>query len=310
MQPQPAQEGQGCKPKSYRALTEEQRQEVLDTLHSERFVDMSPAAVFATLLDEGVYLCSISTMYRILRKEHGQVRDRRNQLKHPKRQATELLALGPNEVWTWDITKLKGPATWTYYYLYVMIDIYSRYVVGWMLASRESASLAEQFIRETVEKHRIPPGQLTIHSDLGPAMTSKPVAALMGTLGITKTHSRPYTSSDNPFSEAQFKTLKYCPSFPGRFGCYEDTQAFCHSFFAWYNHEHMHSGIGLMPPAALHLGKAEQLVRHRNEVLAAAFRRHPERFVNKHPEAPPVPVAAWINPPKRELQSPISTLNP
>ena len=214
---------------------------VLDLLHSPRFVDKAPAAVYATLLDEGTYHCSIRTMYRILH-DAREVRERRNQLRHPKYKKPELLATGPGQVWSWDITKLLGPAKWTYYYLYVILDIYSRYAVGWMLASRENADLAKRLIRDTIEKENVDADQLTIHSDRGPAMKSHTVAQLLATLGVTKSHSRPHVSNDNPFSESQFKTLKYRPEFPDRFGSQEDGRGFCRRFFQWYNHEHYHSG--------------------------------------------------------------------
>jgi len=214
---------------------------VLEILHSDRFVDQAPQEIYNTLLDEGTYLCSVRTMYRILNK-HGEVKERRHQLAHPHYQKPELLATAPNQLWTWDITKLKGPAKWTYYYLYVILDVFSRYVVGWMVAHREQAVLAQKLIEQTCEKQGINPGQLTIHADRGASMTSKPVAFLMADLGITKSHSRPYVSDDNPYSESQFKTLKYRPDFPERFGSIEDARAFCQPFFRWYNGEHYHSG--------------------------------------------------------------------
>lgn len=285
------------RPAPERSLSPGESQAVLDALHSPRFVDQSPREAYATLLDEGQYLCSVSTMYRLLRR-HQEVRERRDQLRHPQYTKPELLATGPNQVWSWDITKLLGPRKWTYYYLYVILDIFSRYVVGWMVADRESASLAERFIRETARKHRIPPGQLTLHADRGSSMRSKPVALLLADLGITKTHSRPHTSDDNPFSEAQFKTLKYRPEFPDRFGSMEDARAFCQGFFRWYNTEHHHSGIGLLIPADLHCGRAASVLATRRATLRAAYEQHPERFVRKPPEPPQVPDAAWINRPK------------
>lgn len=265
-------------------------------LHSPRFVDLSPREVYATLLDEGRYLCSMSTMYRLLRRHH-EVRERRDQLRHPQYAKPELLATGPNQVWSWDITKLLGPQKWSYYYLYVILDIFSRYVVGWMVAGRESAALAERFIGETARKHRIPPDQLTLHADRGSSMRSKPVALLLADLGITKTHSRPHTSDDNPFSEAQFKTLKYRPEFPDRFGSMEDARAFAQGFFRWYNTEHHHSGIGLLTPTDLHWGQADTVLATRRATLRAAYEQHPERFVRKPPEPPQIPDAAWINRP-------------
>jgi len=284
-----------------RALKAEQRQRVLDVLHSERFVDRSPASVFAALLDEGTYHCSTRTMYRILHDSH-EVRERRNQLRHPNYKKPELLATAPNQVWSWDITKLLGPAKWTYYYLYVILDIYSRYAVGWMLASRENADLAKRLIRETIEKQRVDSKNLVIHSDRGPSMTSHTVAQLMATLGVTKSHSRPHVSNDNPFSESQFKTLKYRPEFPERFGCQEDAHGFCQGFFHWYNEEHYHSGIGMLTPASVHYGRAAEVLANRQQILTAAYAKHPERFVNKPPMPLTLPEAVWINPPATQDQ--------
>jgi putative transposase len=209
-----------------------------------------------------------------------------------------LLATAPNEVWSWDITKLLGPAKWTYYYLYVLLDIYSRYVPGWMVAHREHAALAERLMAETIAKQGIPPGQLTLHADRGASMTSKPVAFLLADLGVTKTHSRPHVSNDNPYSEAQFKTLKYRPGFPDRFASIEEARAFGQDFFRWYNTEHRHAGIGLLPPEVVHYGRAQAAYDARCQVLDAAHAAHPERFVRQPPRPPPLPTAAWINPPK------------
>lgn len=284
---------------SPRALSSEERRIVLETLHSDPFVDKSPPQVYANLLDAGVYLCSMTTMYRLLRAQ-GEVRERRNQLRHPVYTAPELLATAPHQVWSWDITKLYGPGKLTYYYLYVILDLYSRYVTGWTIASRESAELAEEFIAQSCEKQQIAPGQLTLHADRGSAMTSKPVAYLLADLGVTKTHSRPHVSNDNPYSEAQFKTLKYRPDFPARFGSIEDARAHCHRFFRWYNTDHCHSGIGLLTPATVHYGRADQAIAQRQAVLTVAYRVHPERFVGKPPVPPSVPTAVWINPPKGE----------
>jgi putative transposase len=276
---------------------------VLDVLHEPRFVDLAPAEVYATLLDEGHYHCSERTMYRLLAAQH-EGRERRNQLQHPRYAAPELLARRPNELWSWDITKLLGPAKWTYFYLYVMLDVFSRYVVGWMVAHRESATLAEQFIHATCARQGIERGhQLTIHADRGSAMTSKPVALLLADLGVTKTHSRPHVSNDNPFSEAQFKTLKYRPAFPERFGSIQDARAYCHDFFRWYNTEHRHSGLGLLTPADVHHGRADQRVAARAAVLATAYGAHPERFPAGRPCPQACPVAVWINPPKGSLPS-------
>jgi len=279
-----------------RALADAERRQVLDLLHSPRFVDKSPATVYATLLDEGAYHCSIRTMYRILH-DAGEVCERRNQLRHPRYKKPELLATAPNQVWSWDITKLLGPAKWTYYYLYVILDIYSRYAVGWMLASCENADLAKRLIHDTIEKEGVDRDALTIHSDRGPAMKSHTVAQLLATLGVTKSHSRPHVSNDNPFSESQFKTLKYRPEFPERFGSQEDGRGFCQRFFQWYNHEHYHSGIGLLTPAMVHHGQAREVLDRRGRTLAAAYQARPDRFVNQQPTPLPLPAAVWINPP-------------
>jgi putative transposase len=284
---------------SPRALNASEQAAVLAVLHEPRFVDLAPAEVYATLLDEGRYFCSERTMYRLL-ADHHEVRERRNQLRHPRYAAPELLARRPNELWSWDITKLLGPAKWTYFYfyLYVMLDVFSRYVVGWMVAHRETAMLAERFIRQTCAQQGIGREQLTIHADRGPAMTSKPVALLLADLGVTKTHARPYVSNGNPFSEAQFKTLKYRPAFPERFGSIQDARAHCHVFFPWYNAEHHHSGLGLLTPADVHHGLAAQRVAARATVLAAAYAAHPERFPAGVPLPPARPVEVWINRPK------------
>lgn len=279
-----------------RSLSREERADVLAVLHQERFQDRSPAAVQATLLDEGRYLCSIRTMYRILEQE-GESRERRDQLVHPAYQKPELLATAPNQLWSWDITKLLGPAKWTYFYLYVILDVFSRYVAGWMVAPRESAELAKRFIEETIGKHQIPAGQLNIHADRGRVMTSKPVAFLMADLGVTKTHSRPYVSDDNPYSESQFRTLKYRPDFPDRFGSIQDSRAFCQQFFEWYNQEHRHSGLGLLTPAMVHFGQAPSVLAGRQAVLDAAYQSHPDRFVRRPPKPLPLPSAVWINKP-------------
>jgi len=283
--------------RSHRALGEDEEQQVLNLLHREQFRDRSPGQVYATLLDEGKYLCSERTMYRILDK-HGEVKERRNQRKHPKYKKPELLATKPNQVWSWDITKLKGPVKWTYFYLYVILDIFSRYAVGWMVAPRENATLAQQLIAETVLKQGVEPGELTIHSDRGSPMKAKSTALLMADLGIIKSHSRPQVSDDNPFSESQFKTLKYCPEFPARFGSVMDARAFCVPFFKWYNTEHRHSGIGMMTPEMVHYGQAEQVRQKRQRVLHAAYAAHPERFVRGRPTPPALPEAVWINPPR------------
>ena len=279
-----------------RALASGERQAVLDALHSDRFVDRSPAEVYATLLDEDVYLGSIRTFYRVLDSE-GESHERRRGHERRNYARPELLATRPNELWSWDITKLLGPFKWTYYYLYVLLDVFSRYVVGWTLDYQESALIAEWLIEETCIKQAIEPGRLTLHADRGPSMTSQPVAELLVNLGVTKTHSRPYTSNDNPFSEAQFKTLKYRPEFPDRFGSMAEGQTFCRAFFPWYNTEHRHSGLALMTPETVHYGRAEEVARARQEVLSAAYAQHPERFVGHPPVAAMPPDRVWINPP-------------
>jgi len=283
--------------RSARALSVKEREQVRDTLNSDRFMDKAPREVYATLLDDGEYLCSVRTMYRILDEEKA-VRERRNQLTHPNYKKPELLATGPNQVWSWDITKLLGPQKWSYYYLYVILDIYSRYVVGWMLAHREAASLASRLIRETLENQGVPEDQLTIHSDRGPSMASQTVAQLLASLGVVKSHSRPHVSNDNPFSESQFKTMKYRPEFPNRFGGYEDARGYCRSFFPWYNDEHYHTGIGLLTPAMLHYGGADKVIKDRAHVLQCAYEAHPERFVRGCPKPQTLPTAVWINPPR------------
>jgi putative transposase len=306
--PKPVAKAAAPRPKPPRTLSNEERQQVRDVLHSEPFVDKAPAEVYATLLDQRQYLCSIRTMYRIL-DEQQEVRERRDQLRHPTYHKPQLVATAPNQVWSWDITKLLGPAKWTYYHLYVILDIYSRYVVGWMLAHRESDDLAERLIRETVVKEGVVRDQLTIHSDRGPAMRSQTVAQLLATLGITKSHSRPHVSNDNPFSESQFKTLKYRPEFPDRFASYEHALEFCGKFFHWQNHEHHHWGLGL---ATVHHGQAQTVLAARQRVLTAAHAAHPERFVGQPPRPLSLPCAVYINPPAdapdpRVLQLPRDT---
>ena len=278
------------------ALSGKEEAAVLEILHAARFVDQPPQEIYSTLLDEGTYLCSVRTMYRILEK-HEEVKERRNQLTHPHYQKPELLANVSNQLWSWDITKLKEPAKWTYFYLYVIIDVFSRYVVGWMVAHRELSSLAQKLIEQTCEKQHIQPGQLTIHADRGPSMKSKPVAFLMADMGITKSHSRPYVSNDNPYSESQFKTLKYRPDFPERFGAIVDARLFCQTFFRWYNSEHYHSGIGFQTPENVHYGRTEQIIKERQAVLNAAYEKHPKRFKGKPPTPATVPQAVWINKP-------------
>lgn len=287
------------RPPSARALNAEERAAIRTLLDSERFQDASPRQVYATLLDEGEYLCSWRTMYRIL-ADFDEVRERRRQRAHGSYEKPELLATTPNQLWSWDITKLKGPVTWSYYYLYVILDVFSRYVVGWMVAEREHALLAEQLIADTCAKYAIPRDQLTLHADRGSSMRSKPVALLLSDLGITKTHSRPYTANDNPFSEAQFKTLKYRPDFPDRFGSLPDARVWAQQFFAWYNHDHYHVNLNLMTPAMVHFGQVDAIQQQRNQVLYQAYLRHPERFVRGIPMQPDLPEAVWINPPAEE----------
>jgi putative transposase len=277
---------------------------VLDLLRDPRFADLAPAEVYATLLDEGIYHCSIRTMYRIL-DAHNEVRERRNQIRHPVYTKPELLAEAPNSVWSWDITKLKGPAKWTYFYLYVIIDIFSRRVVGWCVADTESAVMFKKLFEDTIIKHQVEPGQLTLHADCGASMKAKATAQLLANLGVTKSHSRPHTSNDNPFSESHFKTLKYQPQFPKLFGCIEDARQFCRGFFPWYNQEHHHVGLGLMTPDQVHYGQADAVHAARQRTLDRAFNANPERFVKKPPTPPDKPTAVWINPPAKKPE-PIS----
>ena len=286
-----------ARPRPLLALNEAERERVLAVLNSERFADMAPPAIYATLLDQGQYLASVRTMYRLLAAE-GQSLERRCQRVHPVYAKPELLAVRPNEVWSWDISKLKGPVRWSVYHLYVILDIFSRYVVGWMVALRESAELAEQLIAETIAKQHIAPGTLTLHADRGTSMRSKTVAQLLIDLDVARTHSRPHVSDDNPYSESQFKTLKYRPDFPERFGSLEDARAHCQRFFHWYNSDHHHSGIGLMTPHAVHYGTAETMQVQRAHVLQQAYEANPLRFKGRLPQPPALPTAAWINPPK------------
>jgi putative transposase len=298
-----------CEPvASPRALSQAEKAEVRQILNSERFQDQAPREVYATLMDEGQYLCSWRTMYRILDK-NDEVRERRDQLRHPNYVKPELLATKPNELWSWDITKLLGPAKWTYYYLYVILDVFSRFVVGWLISERESASLARELIAETCTRQGIQPDQLTIHADRGSSMTSKPVAFLMADLGVTKTHSRPHVSNDNPYSEAQFKTLKYQPDYPERFGCQQDARSWAKEFFDWYDYQHHHSALGLLTPADVHYGRAQAVIQQRQQVLQAAYQRNPERFVKGLPKPPQLPEAVWINPPKLAVKQE-ETLSP
>jgi putative transposase len=279
-----------------RALAPAERQAILKVLHNDRFADLAPAEAHAILLDEGTYLGSVSTFYRVLR-EAGEVRERRRQAVRPATVKPELVATGPNQVWSWDITKLAGPAKWTSYHLYVILDIYSRYVTGWMAATRESAALAERLIADTCARQAITAGQLSIHADRGSSMTSKPVAFLLADLGITQSHSRPHVSNDNPYSESQFKTMKYRPGFPARFASIEHARAHCQEFFPWYNNEHRHSGLAMHTASSVHHGRAGHVHAARAAVLNAAYAAHPERFVRKPPAPPRLPAISWINQP-------------
>jgi len=277
-------------------LSVDEREQVHQTLCSERFVDQAPASIVATLSEAGVYLGAERTMYRIL-AEHNQLKERRRGHQHRAYAKPELLATAPNQVWSWDITKLKGPQTWSYFYLYVIIDIFSRYVVGWMVADREAAVLAKTLIEQTCDKQGIESDQLILHADRGSSMKSKLVAHLLADLGITKTHSRPYTSDDNPYSEAHFKTLKYRPGFPERFGSIQDAKSYCKTFFKWYNSVHKHSGIAMLTPQDVHYQRADQVLEYRQQTLEKAFVQHPNRFKNLSPKVEQLPTAAWINQP-------------
>jgi putative transposase len=280
-----------------RALSQEEKDEVRQVLNSERFQDQAPREVYAALLDEGEYYCHWRTMYRIL-DEHEEVRERRDQLRHPSYQRPELLATGVNQVWSWDVTKLLGPEKWTYYYLYVILDIYSRYVPGWLVADQQTAKLARVLVAETCEKQDIPKGQLTLHADRGGPMIAKTLAHLLADLGVGKSHSRPYNADDNPYSEAQFRTLKYRPDYPKRFESQPAARQWARGFFDWYNNQHYHSGIGLLTPADVHYGRAEKILQERQKVLQKAYQKNPERFVHGPSKPPQLPKAVWINPPQ------------
>jgi len=287
------------RPEPANKLSEGERQHILGVLRSEEYCDLAPAQVWARLLDDGIYLCSISTMYRLLAIA-GENRERRRQRTHPARKKPELLATAPNRVWSWDITKLQGPERGVYYELFVIIDIFSRYVVGWMVSPAETGQLAKEFIEAAITAQGIDRDQLAIHADRGTSMTSKPVAQLLVDLGVARSHSRPHVSNDNPYSEAQFKTLKYCPAFPGRFGSIEDARSFCSTFFEHYNHVHRHAGIGLHTPASVHYGTAAEIRAQRAVTLAAAYTANPARFRHRRPTPPKLPTVAWINEPSPE----------
>ena len=287
------------RPAPANSLTESERQHVLTVLHSEDFCDLAPAQIWARLLDDGIWLCSISTMYRLLAVA-GENRERRRQRTHPAKKKPELMASAPNQVWSWDITKLRGPERGVYYELFVIIDIYSRYVIAWCVAAAETGELAKEFIDAALTTQGIERGQLTLHADRGTSMTSKPVAQLLVDLGVARSHSRPHVSNDNPYSEAGFKTLKYCPAFPGSFGSIADARTFCETFFAYYNHEHRHTGIGLHTPASVHYGTATEIRAQRALTLDAAYNANPDRFRRRRPAPPALPTVAWINDPSRE----------
>ena len=287
------------RPKPARALSDEEKAQIRTVLNSERFMDQSPREVYATLLDEGIYLCHWRTMYRVL-DEHQEVRERRNQLRRPVYARPELLTTGPNQLWSWDITKMRGPVKWTYYYLYVMLDIFSRYVVAWMVAECESAALAKELTAAACAKQGIEPGQLTIHADRGSPMIAKSMSMLMSDLGVHESHSRPHLSDDNPFSEAQFRTLKYSANYPDRFGSLMDARAWCERFFPWYNQDHHHTSLHLLTPADVHYGRADEKLAQRQQVIQQAYAAHPERFVKGAPTTPNLARAVWINPPTME----------
>jgi putative transposase len=287
------------RPEPANKLTEAERQRILTVLRSEEYCDLAPAQVWARLLDDGIYLCSISTMYRLLAIA-GENRERRRQRTHPARKKPELIARRPNQVWSWDITKLQGSERGVYYELFVIIDIFSRYVVGWMVSPAETGELAEAFIADALARQGIDRDQLTVHADRGTSMTSKPVAQLLVDLGVARSHSRPHVSNDNPYSESQFKTLKYCPAFPGRFGSIEDARSFCSMFFDHYNHVHRHAGIGLHTPASVHYGTASEIRAQRQITLGAAYAANPTRFRHRAPTPPKLPTVAWINEPSPE----------
>ena len=288
-----------CRPRPANALSESERQAVLDLLHRPEHCDLAVHQVWSRTLDDGLYLCSPSTMYRLLAIQ-GETKERRLLRTHPAKKKPELLATRPNEVWSWDITKLRGPAKGDYFDLYVIIDILSRYVPGWLVAESESAELARDFIEDAIVTQDVDPGTLTLHADRGPSMRSKPVSQLLVDLQVIRSHSRPHVSNDNPYSEAAFKTLKYCPTFPDRFGSIEDARAFCGEFFEYYNHVHRHSGIAFHTPASVHYGTAEEVRIQRQATLSDAFAANPARFRHRPPVAPIIPSVAWINQPVRE----------
>jgi putative transposase len=286
------------RPTPVHALSSNERAEIRATLNSQRFMDKAPRQVYAALLDEGRYLCHWRTMYRVL-AAHQEVKERRLVRHHPVYKKPELLATAPNQVWSWDITALRGPAKWIHYPLYTVLDIFSRYVVGWMIAEVESSELAKQLIAETARKQGIQPDQLTLHADNGSPMKGKPLAQLLHDLGITRSHSRPHTSDDNPFSEAQFKTMKYHPDYPDRFGSITVARQWARPFFDWYNNDHYHSGLNLLTPASVHFGQALAIQQQRQAVMLSAYAAYPERFGHGLPVMKGAPAAVYINPPKQ-----------
>lgn len=287
------------RPRPARALSAVEREHVLDVLHCPQYVDLSPREIYATLLSRGEYLCSPRTMYRIL-AEHCETGERRNRRQNPTYQRPELVATAPNQVWSWDITKLRTLTPFVYLYLYVLLDLFSRYVVGWMIAEQANARLARRLISAAVEKEQVVPRQLTLHADRGSQMIAHPVVALCAKLGILRSYNRPHVSNDNPFSESQFGTAKQHSSFPGRFGGIVDALTWGREFFPWYNHEHHHSGLAYLTPATVHHGRVDEVLEQRDRALLRAYETHPERFVRGRPSAPRPPLAVWINPPEPE----------
>lgn len=298
----PATSAASARPVSQRALTPAQQEAILAELNSERFVDCAPRQVWATLLDEGVYLCSWRTMYRLLARNQA-LQERRRLRRHPRYARPELAAIGPNQVWTWDITYLKGPVRGQFYYLYVVLDLFSRLVVGWLLADRECEALARRLLESSYRKHAVEPGQLTVHADRGAPMKSKSVKQLLADLDVQTSHSRPRVSNDNPFSEAGFKTMKYSPDFPERFGPFAEAEAFCQDYFVWYNQEHYHTGLALLTPAQVHYGEAPAVLARRQATLDAAFAAHPQRFGNRPAQVGALPEIVYINGPAQPVSA-------
>jgi len=296
---QPAAPKLATRPLHPSSVTDGEKLSIISELTNERFSDLAVPQIHAMLLDEGRFLCSVSTMYRVLHATNMMV-ERRRQVSRAHHPRPELLATGPNQVWSWDITKLKGPAKWTYFYLYVIMDIFSRYVVGWLVANREHSQLARELIEECCTRQRVDKNQLTLHADRGSPMKSKPVAHLLSDLGVTKSHSRPHVSNDNPFSESNFKTLKYRPEFPERFGSIVDARSHCRDFFPWYNDDHHHSGISMLTPSDLHYGRGPAILEARHQTMLEAFDRNPKRFNGRIPRMADLPTEVWINKPNIE----------